>query len=417
MELKKSLVYFYTIQKQLQIPVNRYVYNFRCNAIDCFEKKKQEVKNCKYANVMSLLYLHYTLFPSNKISVESIRKLHFLLEDFDSFRFVFIDGIYHYHTNEFRSLSKAFYLKEYATKVDTYYERFKEKAFFKTFFYQEGAYLYVPEGTFVEKPIEILYLSTVICTKSILFHPINLIILGKGSCIKIIERHKNFRKGIEKFYINSVTEVYMHASSYLDYCKIKDDRHTTYLLDHTSILQEDRSECNINTFSFCGEFILNNLYIYQRGKEIYSHINGLSILKGNIDHNTLIEHVYPNGKSRDVYKGIFDKMANGIFNGKIIVLKSAKKTNACQKSTNILLYNSAKVNANPQLEIFAEDVKCSHGCIVGQLKTQEIFYLRSRGIPKGEAITQLLFAFAKEILECLSFQKELYFYLYKKIKI
>lgn len=380
MDFKKSIVYFYTVQKQLQIPIHIYLYNIRWKLIDLFETKKTRKKKYKYANDFN-----YTLFTT---SVERIRKLHFLLEDFDSFRFVFIDGIHHYDSRI------SFALNEFTTKIDPYYDRF---------FPLEGAYLYISNGIFLEKPIEILYVSTGKCTKSILFNTRNFIVLGKGSCVKIIERHKNLGK--EKFFISSGIEVYMHAYSYLNFCKIKDDRPTTYFFDHTCILQEDRSECNINTLSFCVKSIISFLYISQKGKEINSHINGLSILQGHINYNTLIEHIYQNGKSRDVYKGIFDKMANTNFNGKIIVLKSAKKTNAIQKSTNILLANEAKVNANPQLEIFAEDVKCSHGCIVGELKTQEIFYLRSRGIPKAEAITKLLVAFAKEILECLSCQR------------
>lgn len=353
------------------------MYNIRYKAIVLFEKKKQELKNHKYA-----INLNYTLYS---FSVKKIRKLHFLLEDFDSFRFVFIDGIYHYN----RSLHK-----EYATKAENYYERFLSK---------EVAYLYFTEGLFVEKPIEILYVSTGTCIKSILFNTRSFLFLEKGSCVKIIESHKNLSLGKEKFSLG--TEVYMNADSYLDFWKKKDERPITYFIDHTCILQENRSYCNINTFSFFGGSIMNFLSIYQLGKEIHSHINSLSLLQEHIIHNTLIEHFFPNGKSSDVYKGIFDKRAKTSFDGKIIVLKSAKKTNAIQKSTNILLSNEAKVKANPQLEIFAEDVKCSHGCIIGQLNTQEIFYLRSRGITKSEAITKLLVSFSKEILECFSFKK------------
>lgn len=377
MYLKINIVSFYTVKTQLHIPIHRYMYNLRSKAIAFFEKKKQEGKNHKYAND-----LNYTLYAS---SGKIIRKLHFLLEDFDSFRFLFIDGIYHYN----RSLQKAD-----ATKTDVYYERFLSK---------EVAYLPFHEGLFVEKPIEILYISTGTYIKSILFNTRSYLFLGKGSCIKMIESHKNLCLGKEKFSVG--TEIYMAADSYLDFCKVKDENPTSYFIDNTFIIQENRSYCNINTFSFCGGSIMNFLSISQLGKEIHSHINGLSILQGHIIHNTLIEHIYPNGKSSDVYKGIFDKMANTNFNGKIIVLKSAKKTNAIQKSTNILVSNEAQVKANPQLEIFAEDVKCSHGCIIGQLNTQEIFYLRSRGITKSEAITKLLFAFSKEILDCLSFKK------------
>jgi Fe-S cluster assembly protein SufD len=387
MEYKKSIVYFYIVKQQLQIPIHRYLYNIRANAIDLFETKKQEIKYYKYAND-----INYTLFTS---SVNRIRKLHFLLEDFDSFRFVFIDGIYYINNRIInRSLYKAFYLKEYATKVNLYYDRF---------FSKEESYFYIPSGKFVEKPIEILSIFTRTYTKSIVFNTRNLIILGKGSCVKIIERHKNLSFKKEKFKL--VTKVYMNSYSYLEFCKLNDSLHITYLLDQTYILQEEKSECNINTFLFCGELIIIFLSLYQLGKEIHSHINGLSLFELGINYNVKIEHVLPNGKSSDVYKGIFDSISNINLNNKIIVLKTAKKTNAIQHSTNILLKNEGKVNVNPQLEIFAEDIKCSHGCIVGQLNTQEIFYLRSRGIPKTEAINKLLFAFAKKILEIISFQE------------
>lgn len=385
MELKKKIVYFYFIQKQLKIPAkNKYVFNLQSNVVELFEKKKQDKKKYKYDND-----LNYTLFTS---SVNRIQKLH--LESFDSFRFVFIDGIYHYDSKipfNFSSFSK-FDIKRKNSSLRN-----------EIFFSLEGVSLYVPDGMYVEKPIELLYISTGKNTKNILFNTRNFIILGKGSCVKIIERYINLSLCKEKF--SYVTEIYMYTNSYLDFCKIKDDKPTTYFFDHTCILQEDRSECNINTFSFCVESIINYLSIFQLGEEIHSHINGLSILQGHINHNTLIEHLYPNGKSRDVYKGIFNKMANTNFNGKIIVNKQAKKTNSSQRSVNFLLTNEAKINANPQLEIFADDVKCSHECIIGQLNTQEIFYLRSRGIPRAEAITKLLFAFAEEILECLSFKR------------
>lgn len=375
MEFKKNIVYFYTVKTQLHKPINRFMYNLRSKAIDFFETKKQEVKNANDFN--------YTLFTS---SVKKRRKLHFLLEYFDSFRFVFIDGIYYYN----RSLKK----------IDVSYDRF---------FSKEVTFLYFTEGLFVEKPIEIVHISTGTCPKSFLFKTRNFIFLGKGSCVKIIESHKNLSLVdiVDKAnrIFNSETEVYMHAYSYLEYITLKNDRPLTYSLDHTYFLQEDRSYSNINTFSFCGVSIMNFLSIYQLGKEIHSYINGLSILQEHIIHNTLITHFYTNGKSRDVYKGLFDKRAKTNFNGKIIVLKSAKKTNAIQKSTNILLSNESKVKANPQLEIFAEDVKCSHGCIVGKLNEKEIFYFRSRGISRSDAITKLLFAFSMQILESLSLKR------------
>lgn len=391
MEFKKSIVYFYTVQNKLQIPINRYVYNMHCNAIDLFEIKKQEIENHKYVD-------DYILY-SFSIKRKRMRKLH--LENFDSFRLIFIDGMYLYNSKKStRLLSKVFYLKDYATKVDGFYDKFYFKK--RTSFYQEGIYLYFNDGLFFKKPIEILYITTGNLFK---FHTINFIYLDKGSCVKIIERHKILRICKEKSIIKSITKIYMNKYSYLDYCKIKGDRSITYSFDHTFILQKDRSECNINSLIFSGKSIMTFLFLYQLGNEIHSYINNFSIFEGKITHNSLIEHAFSDGKSKDIYKGIYDKVSNTIINGKIIVLKSAKNTNATQNSTSILLTDEATVNANPQLEIFSEYVKCYHGCVIGQLGPQDIFYLRSRGIGKPEAIRKLLFAFARDTLEFFFFQR------------
>lgn len=393
MFLKISIIYFFFVKKQLHIPTNRYLYNIRTYAINLFEKKKQEIKYYKYANDFN-----YTLFT---YSVNKIRKLHFLLEDFNSLRFVFIDG-FHYSNDRIRTLYQYFYLKEYATKIDLSFERF---------FSKEEFYLYIPSGFFIKKTIEILFLSIKTDSKST-FTIKNLIVLGKASCGRIIECNKNY--SLKKEKISSVTKIYLNTYSYLDYCKINDNKNPTYLLDHTCIIQDNKSDSNLNTISFYGELIIIFISIYQLGKEIHSQLNGLSIIEEYINYNTLIEHVFSNGKSSDVYQGLYNSKSNTNFNGKIIVLKTAKKTNAFQKSINILFKNEGKVSVKPQLEIFADDIKCSHGCIVGQLNTQEIFYFRSRGITKFEAIKKLLFAFAKQILELISYQ-EIKFFFIKKI--
>lgn len=381
MEFKKNIIYFYTVQKQLFIPIHRHEYNLRCYAIDLFETKKQEVKSINF---------NYTLYTQ---SIKKILKLH--LKDFDSFRIIIIDGIYNFWSKlSIRSFSQAFYLKKYANEINlSYILLFSKK---RSIFSQDVVYLYFPSGMFANKTIEILYISTGIDSK--MFNTKHLITLGRGSCIKIIEHHKTLGK--EKKIFSSMIDISQRAYSYLNFCKIKDNRNI-HFLDITSIYQEDRSECNLDSFLFCGESIINFLSIFQIGKEIHSYINGFNICQGNIKYNSLIEHFFPNGKSMDIYKGIYDKLANTYFNSKIIILKSAKKTNANQHSKNILLDNPTNVNVNPKLEIFSEDVKCYHGCTIGQLIPQEIFYLQSRGLSKTEAINKLLFAFAKNILESI----------------
>lgn len=415
MKLKDKIVSSYIARQETQIPVNQYVHELRCSAIDVFEKKGFPTsgdEEWKYTHLMPLLKRDYTLFTPEKTSVERKEIRPYLLDDLDSFRLVFVDGVYSSWLSETTHqgkdicvLSHAFSLKKYGSVIENYYSKLVPNqeglSALSTAFAQDGAYIYIPEGTLVEKPIQIVYLSSGGGANYTLLHPRNLVVLGKGAHVQIIERHHTL--GIHAPLSNSVTEIYAHAYSHLEYFKIQNDIAQASLIDQTFISQDRQSECLVATFSFSGEIVRNNLHVYQRDQQVYSQLNGLSILQGEslVDHHTLIDHAHPDGKSREIYKGIFDDKSKGVFNGKIRVSKQAQKTNAFQKSNNVLLSSEAVVNAKPQLEIFADDVRCSHGCTVGQLNQQALFYLRSRGIPEKQARAQLLFAFAKEVLESI----------------
>ena len=173
------------------------------------------------------------------------------------------------------------------------------------------------------------------------------------------------------------------------------------LIDNTYIKQERDSVCSVHTFSFGGKLIRNNLNFYQYGEHCNSILKGVTILeeKQHVDHNTLVHHIAPNCESHQDYKGIFDDNSTGVFNGKILVEKDAQKLDAFQQNNNILISDKATINSKPQLEIFADDVRCSHGCTIGQLDDEAMFYLRSRGIGEKEARALLMYAFANNVLE------------------
>jgi Fe-S cluster assembly protein SufD len=156
----------------------------------------------------------------------------------------------------------------------------------------------------------------------------------------------------------------------------------------------------VHTFSFGGKLIRNNLNFYQNGERIDSTMKGITIIgdKQHVDHNTLVHHIEPNCESHQDYKGIFADSSTGVFNGKVLVDKLAQKTNAFQSNNNILLSDKATINTKPQLEIFADDVKCSHGCTIGQLDESALFYMKQRGIPEKEAKALLMFAFSNNVL-------------------
>ena len=200
---------------------------------------------------------------------------------------------------------------------------------------------------------------------------------------------------------NSVTEVFANKRAIVDYYKVQNDNQEASLIDNTFISQKQSSNVSVHTFSFGGKLVRNNLQFFQKGEHIDSTMKGITIIgdKQHVDHNTLVHHIEPNCESHQDYKGIFSGKSTGVFNGKIIVDKIAQKTNAFQQNNNILLDDKATINSKPQLEIFADDVKCSHGCTIGQLDRDALFYLRARGIPKKEAKALLTYGFANNILE------------------
>ncbi|MBK8292608.1 MAG: Fe-S cluster assembly protein SufD [Flammeovirgaceae bacterium] len=264
-------------------------------------------------------------------------------------------------------------------------------------YWQDGLFIHVPENINVSKPIFILHLNDV--TKSqALVHTRILGIVEKGSQLSVIEKFDSV--GSNPAFHNFSEEWIVKEQSQLEYCKIQNDSGKSYQVANTVIHQSDSSQINTFTLTLNGQLIRNNLSIIIDGENCESHFYGLYLLNGNTlgDNHTVVDHKKPNSFSNEMYKGIMDGNSKGIFNGKIFVRPHAQKTNAFQSNRNILVSDSATVNTKPQLEIWADDVKCSHGCTTGQLDEEALFYLRSRGISEPIAKAMLLYAFAGEVL-------------------
>jgi Fe-S cluster assembly protein SufD len=232
-----------------------------------------------------------------------------------------------------------------------------------------------------------------------LLQPRNLIVVDENAQVQIIERHQSLSEN--PTLTNSVTEIFAGKRAVIDYYKVQNDKSEASLIDNTFIEQHKESNVAVHTFSFGGKLTRNNLNFYQKGQRIDSTLKGVTIIgnKQHVDHNTLVHHIEPNCESHQDYKGIFGDSAVGVFNGKVVVEKEAQKTNAFQANNNLLVNDKATINTKPQLEIFADDVKCSHGCTIGQLDENAMFYLRARGIPEKEAKALLMYAFANNVLE------------------
>ena len=391
--------------------IDSYVHDIRSEAIKQFESigfPSKKLENWKYTSLKNLLNTDYSVLPetNNVLEFKNIRK--YLIDDIDSYKIIFVDGKYCSHLSETTHegmdiciLSAALTQSKYDLIIENYFNKIALKdgiTSLNTAFSNEGAFIHIPKNKFVEKPIQIIHFSTG-NEASLMFQPRNMIVVDENSQVQIIERHQSLSEN--KVFTNSVTEIYADKKSIIDYYKIQNDNLQASLIDNTYVNQQRNSIFSMHTFSFGNELVRNNLNISQNDEFIETIIKGVTIIgdKQHIDHNTLIQHNKPNCNSHQDYKGIYDNKSTGVFNGKIIVEKQAQKTNAFQSNNNVLLSDKATINAKPQLEIYADDVKCSHGCTVGQLDKNALFYLKSRGIPEKEATALLMYGFANNILE------------------
>ena len=268
-----------------------------------------------------------------------------------------------------------------------------------TAFIIDGAFIHIPAGTIVEKPIHLMYVTDT-REKATVSYPRNLIVAETNSQVRITESFHSF-PSVNHSFINSVTEVVVNENANVEFNKIQNESKEAFHINHTEAYQQKNSTFSITTITLGGTIVRNNLHIVLNDENCTAHLNGLYLLNGNqlVDNHTLVDHAKPNCFSNELYKGIIDGKAQGVFNGKIFVRKDAQKTNAYQSNKNILMSDEASMNAKPQLEIFADDVKCSHGATTGQLDEDALFYLRSRGIGEDHAKALLNVAFAADVLK------------------
>ncbi len=411
MDLKEKLISSFLAFEDT-VDLDNPVHEVRSAAIKNFEEKgfpSKKEEAWKYTSLNSLQKIDFSIFPKQETALEYKDIKKYFLHEIDTYKIVFVDGVYSSYLSETTHdgvdvclMSSAFSKPMFQPVIDVYFNKVASKdeslTTLNTAFSREGAYIYIPKNKMPKKPIQILHLATG-NEAALMLQPRNLIVAEDNAEVQIIERHQSLTEN--EVFTNSVTEIFAGKDAIVDYYKVQNDALTASLVDNTYISQKDHSVVRVHTFSFGGKLIRNNLNFYQNGERIDSTLKGVTILgdKQHVDHHTLVNHAQPNCESHQDYKGIFGDSSTGIFNGKIIVDKIAQKTDAFQQNNNILLSDKATINSKPQLEIFADDVKCSHGCTIGQLDDEALFYLRSRGIPKKEATALLMYAFANNVLQ------------------
>jgi Fe-S cluster assembly protein SufD len=285
------------------------------------------------------------------------------------------------------------------------YADFKQHGFtaLNTAFVGDGAFIECPKGVALEQPVQILYVSTSQGDPHVA-HPRNLIVVGQEGRARVIEVHLGLDDAA--YFSNTVTEIAAGENSSVDYVKVQHEGAAAFHVATVVAHQARNARVATNSIALGAKLGREDLITVLDGEGAEALLDGLYVTTGAqlIDNHTAIDHAKPHCSSRESYKGVLDGKSTGVFNGKIIVRQDAQKTDSKQSDKNLLLSEDAVINTKPQLEIYADDVKCTHGATVGQIDSEAIFYLRSRGIGLEEARKMLIGAFACEITDRIGHQ-------------
>lgn len=386
-------------------------HQLRKSAISNFQELSfptQKDEEWKYTNISSLLKHNFLPAKSKEIvSSEIINK--FLFDRLEHSLLVFVNGIYSPELSRITDLPKGVQVGSIAEAIKNNNPLIKkhlgnyskdENYFFTTLssaFIKDGAFVYVPDGKVVEDPIHII-LYTKSTDSKIFTQPRNLFIAGQNSQVSIIEHYLSDEENI--YLTNAVTEIFADENAIVDHIKLQEESKKAFHIARMDVDQERNSNFSSHLISCGAEISRNDFNTRFNAEGSESMLNGLFMIDGEqlFDAHTMIDHTKPHCNSHEHYKGILQDKAKGVFNGKVMVRQDAQKTNAFQQNNTILLSDDAVMNTKPQLEIFADDVKCSHGATIGKLNDEAKFYLKSRGIGEDAATAILIHAFASDVI-------------------
>jgi Fe-S cluster assembly protein SufD len=403
---------FETVKKTLA--GNSFIQDIRQKAIEKFAElgiPARKNEEYKYSNVQKLFSETVALSATeSSFKIASFEK--YLIPNLDAHIVVLVNGFFSEELSSLKNLDKSVVVtslqkafEKYPELVEKHFSTFADinsDAFIalNTAYATDGVFISVPDNTVVEKPIHIINL--IIAKESTLFFPRNLFVVGKSAHVQLVETFETHDLPV-KAIATSVTEIAIEENAKVQYYRLQNDCENGQQINTVSASQQKNSHFDTNTVTLSGGWVRNNLNIALNGENCESHLNGLFITSDmqHVDNHTLVDHRKPHCESNQTYKGILDRKSTGIFNGKIFVQRDAQKTNAYQSSKNILLSDDATINAKPQLEIYADDVKCSHGSSTGKIDEDALFYLRARGLGIESARKLLLHAFVNDVMQTI----------------
>lgn len=411
-ELQEELTSLYsTHAKDINKDSSELINSFRSKALEDFKRlgiptKKNEYY--KYTDLMNYLAgdYSYEIAPANfTVKLEELFKCD--IPSLDTHIVLVLNGFY-YDQQTFTDLPQGVIISslaeasiKYPEIVNKHYGQYADTsldslAALNTLFAQDGIFIYVPDNCVIEKPIQIINIGY--SFKNLRITRRNLFVAGKGSSVTVLVCDHTLCK--QSFITNSLTEIFAGENAKFDYIKTQNENGSSSQIANTFIYQKENSCVTSNCITLHGGLIRNNNFVKMDGEGAQNNSYGLFFGddQQHIASFTYVHHAKPHCTSDQLFKGILDGNSTGAFNGKILVDKYAVKTLAYQKNNNILLSRTARMNTKPQLEIYNDDVKCSHGATVGQLDTNALFYLRSRGIGYKEAMHLLMYAFANDVI-------------------
>ncbi len=385
----------------------------RKQAVDAFSKQgipNRKSEEYKYVNMELALKGDFALSSSKKLTGKQVESSQFLK---DAIIVVIENGIFNSEHSKINSLPKGLQIfnisdaisnesfqKHYSKYADVSSDTFVA---LNTAFASGGVFVRVQKTAVIEKPIHIIHITSV--SENTILNSRNLIVVEENGQVKIVESYEIVDSSAKSFN-NTLTEIVVEANAIVDHYKIQDEKDLGNLVCTTQVSQQKSSIFSTHTFTLSGALVRNNLNMVLDDQFIESHLYGLYLTNGNqvVDNHTLVDHRKPNCNSNELYKGIIEDKSAATFNGKIYVRKDAQKTNAFQSNKNILLSDDGTINTKPQLEIYADDVKCSHGTSTGKLDADKIFYLRARGLSEASAKKLLMHAFASEVVDTINIE-------------
>ena len=364
----------------------------------------------KYTNVAPILRIPFKPAAAESNGLTTVEALERTISiSLPPERLVFIDGRYSKELSSRRRLPERVRVSSLAAALASdpealqphlaRYADFKTHAFvaLNTAFLEDGAFVYIPRGAIIEEPIFMLFISLG-GGKAEVSYPRNLIVADRDSQVTLVEAYVGLENGV--YFTNGVTEIVAGENAFVDHYKLVREGEAGFHVATQQAHLERNSNFRSHLITLGGSLVRNDVNAVLAGEGVECTLNGLFLAAAqqHVDSHTRIDHVKPHGMSRELYKGILDGKARGVFSGKIYVHKSAPKTDAKQTNKNLLLSKDASIDTKPQLEIYNNDVKCTHGSTIGQLSQDALFYLRARGIGLEEARGLLTYAFASEII-------------------